>query len=73
MAVGITDIQQAFVRQYMIDERVVGVRVRLDDGHPVLDVEVDESHGHIDLPDEYEGLPVRVQPGQRAVLAFNYS
>jgi hypothetical protein len=70
----LTDIQQAFVRRYMIDDCIVGVSVRrLDDESFVLDVELNPECEPIELPAEFEGLTVQAHSGRRAVLAFNYS
>jgi hypothetical protein len=65
-----TDIQQAFVRRYMSDGDVVGVRVRKIDGQMVLFVEVRDPKA-VELPDTFGGLPVVVREGRRAVLAYS--
>lgn len=67
--VSLTETQQAFVRRYMLDERVIGVRIRKVDGDLVLDVEVAPG-ADIELPAEFNGLPVRVREGAPALLAF---
>ncbi len=65
-----TDIQQAFVRRYMDDGGVIGVRVRKIDGQMALFVEVSDLKA-TDLPDTFGGLPVVVREGHRAVLAYS--
>jgi hypothetical protein len=65
----LTDIQQAFVRRYMHDDGVVGVRVRKLEGQMVLFVEIDE-HSSVQLPDSFRGVPVVVRSGRRAILAY---
>jgi hypothetical protein len=64
-----TDIQQDFVRRYMDDNGVVGVRVREHQGKIVLYVEV-EAGCSAKLPSTFRKVPVVVQQGQRAVLAY---
>jgi hypothetical protein len=66
----LTDIQQAFVRRYMDDGSVVGVRVRELDNRMVLYVEVESGHGPVDLPATFRDVPVVVREGRRAILAY---
>lgn len=65
----LTDIQQAFVRRYMDNDGVIGVRVRELEGRIVLFVEVDDPKT-VDLPTTFRDLPVVVRQGHRAVLAY---
>jgi hypothetical protein len=70
----LSDVQQSFVRRYMTDSRILGVRVRRCDDIWTLDVEIDaERAATIDLPGEYRGIPVRVRHGVPAVLAYAVS
>jgi hypothetical protein len=70
----LSDIQQSFVRKYMTDDRVLGVRVRSCDGGWILDVEVDDARKDtLELPEQHLGIPVRVRPGSPAVLAYAVS
>jgi hypothetical protein len=68
MSTNLSDIQQAFVRRYMHREGVISVRIRRCDGEMVLFVEV-EDPGAVQLPETFEGLPVLVRAGRRAVVA----
>ena len=65
-----TDTQQAFVRRYMDDGSVVGVRVCELDNRMVLFVEVDSDHDRVELPETFRDLPVVVRKGRRAILAY---
>jgi hypothetical protein len=66
----LTDTQQAFVRRYMDQPGVLGVRVREIEGETVLLVEVCKPTS-VALPDTFRGLPVRVHEGRPAVLAYS--
>lgn len=66
----LTDIQQDFVRRYMDDNGVIGVRVRECDSKLVLYVEVEDGYSP-ELPEDFRGLPVIVRQGQRAMLAYS--
>ncbi len=65
-----TDIQQEFVRRYMTNGDVIGVRVCRLDGQMVILVEVSDDRRH-DLPINFRNLPVVVRKGQRAMLAYS--
>jgi hypothetical protein len=69
MRTSLTDIQQAFVRRYMDDNGVIGVRIRRCDGDLVLFVVV-APDCTAELPPKFRGLRVVVEQGQRAVLAY---
>ena len=74
MPLSLTDIQQSFVRHFMTDDRVIGVRMRHRNGDWFLDVEVDEaSQSTLDLPETYYGLGVCVRASRPAVLAYGLS
>jgi hypothetical protein len=69
--VELNDIQQSFVRRYMTDERIVGVRVRREGTNWVLDVEIaDGAADGIDLPVSHRGVTVRVRESSPALLAY---
>ncbi len=65
----LSDIQREFVQRYMDDDRVIGLRIREIEGRMALDVEVRDCDA-VDLPDTFQGLPVIVREGRRAVLAY---
>jgi hypothetical protein len=65
-----TDIQRAFVRQYMGDDDVIGVRVRKINDQMELFVEVSDRNA-AKLPTTFRGLPVVVREGRRAMLAYS--
>lgn len=64
-----TEIQQAFVRQYMNDDGVIGVSIRKIEGQMVLVVDVSDEK-RADLPLNFRNLPVIVRKGRRAALAY---
>lgn len=66
----LSDIQREFVQRYMDDDRVIGVRIREIEGRMTLDVQV-RDYDAVDLPDTFQGLPVRVREGRRSVLAYS--
>ena len=69
--VSLSDVQQSFVRQYMVDARIIGVRIAEVENRWVLDVVVDGDQAEsLQLPSEYRGVPVRVRAGVPAILAF---
>lgn len=66
----LTQIQQTFVRRFMADERILGVRiVRLGDDVTLV-IDADPDGGPLDLPAEFDGVPVVVRDGRRAALAY---
>lgn len=67
----LNDIQQSFVRRYMTDERIVGVRVRREGAEWILAVEVaDGAAASMDLPATHRGVAVRVRESSPALLAY---
>jgi hypothetical protein len=68
-ATELTEIQQDFVRRYIDQDGVVGVRVMKIDGQMMLLVDVDEPDA-VDLPASFRRVPVRPRKGRRAVLAY---
>jgi hypothetical protein len=70
MSVSMTDIQQAFVRRYMDGSGVVGVSVEEIGDQLVLLVEVGDPKA-VELPETFQGLPVKVVAGRPAILAYS--
>lgn len=73
-ALDLTGTRQAFARQYMTDDRVIGVRMKRRVGDMdrwFIDVTVAADHAdELDLPDEFRGFEVRLRTGQKGVLAY---
>lgn len=65
----LTDIQQDFVRRFMGDRGVIGVRVWEHNSEIVLLVDV-EKDCPTELPETFRDLRVIVRQGERAVLAY---
>jgi hypothetical protein len=59
------DLLLDFAQRYMVDDRVIGVRIVEIDGHPTIEAEVPDRKA-VDLPAMFHDLPVTVREGPRA-------